>query len=866
MSAFRAALRISRRDALRFKGRSALIMIMIGLPVLVFTGFLTMTETTDLTPREEMIARLGAVADAAVYTHQSRLPVTQDRAGRFGNQDSAEPDRPVPWTAAEAARLTGGRVMPFYVYSTEARLPDGFDRVELLEIDLRDRLSTGIRTLAEGRFAATPQEIAITPALVGRGVRVGDTLRLTRRGEPKRVVGVVKNPVRPGVLEVVGLYGSVLPNQTGTDGAGWLVETPVPVTWEKVRELNKVGLHVASRAVIMGPRGEERFYPSNTSERGTWIAIGVVLVVTETVLLAGPSFAVGLRRRRRELATIAAQGGSPGHLRAIVLADGLLLGGVAALLGSALGIGVGVGVGKVLARLDDLRSGPVDVPWEPVLGIAALGLVSGLVAAVTPAVQAARQSPARVLAGRPDEVRDRAGRPLLGLVLLVLGTGAMIHLAFKSELGVAMATVVALFGLITLVPWLVGRTGPLVARLPLAARLSVRDAVRHRTRTASAVAAVMAATMGAVTVGMAFTTMYTARQQENPLSAPEGTLVVGSSRLDEGTWSKLRAAIEERLPGASLAAGLRVVDDKGSDQDPSIQLRPGDCSDNCPYLSWSPIDGPVGDERLLALFQGRRDPQAAAALAAGKAVVFDSRMISKDGMVSVSVGPLDEDGNDNKSFQVAAVLAQGAQADQSGGVLPASALTAAGFKLAERRIYAHGVPDKLLSGGIQATDRLNLDLRAVTPSAFAMLMVNHEGEQLTFYLSLAMIAAVILVLGGTFAATGLAAADMRQDLDTLSAVGGRPSTRRLVVAAQAGYIAGLGAVVGLAGGAISGLALARAMRGRRYNYSLSETAVQATAAVPWTFLAALVIGLPLLAALLAGLFTRTRLVLARRVV
>ena len=38
MSALLVALRISRRDAWRAKGRSALIIVMIGLPVLVITG------------------------------------------------------------------------------------------------------------------------------------------------------------------------------------------------------------------------------------------------------------------------------------------------------------------------------------------------------------------------------------------------------------------------------------------------------------------------------------------------------------------------------------------------------------------------------------------------------------------------------------------------------------------------------------------------------------------------------------------------------------------------------------------------------------------------------------------------------------
>ncbi|MFD0470595.1 FtsX-like permease family protein [Nonomuraea thailandensis] len=623
MSAFRAALRISRRDALRAKGRTALVIIMIGLPVLAITALLTLSETTDLTVREELPSRLGSVADAAVHAHMTTLPIQQDPAGRFGNQDPNKPGPPARWTAAEVSRLIGGRVIPFYDYTTDARLPDGFDRVDLLELDLREPLSTGMRTLAEGRLPASPEEIAVTPALLDRGVTVGGTLPLTKRGQPKRVVGVVEDPTRPGVMEVVGLYGSVLAKKSDPQGEGWLADTPAPVTWEKVRELNQLGLRVASRAVAESPRSEEHRYVPGSDDELLWLAIAVLLVVTETVLLAGPAFAVGLRRRRRELATIAAQGGSAGHLRTIVLADGLVLGGVAALLGVALGIGAGAVAESIAARALDWRSGPVDVPWAPVLGVAALGLLSALVAALAPAIRAARQSPARVLAGRPDEVRDRAARPLLGLVLLVIGAGAAIYLAPGSELAVVTASTVALFGLIALMPWLVRRTGSLAARLPLPARLSVRDATRHRARTVSAVAAVMAATMGAVTVGLAYTSTYTAEKQMNRLEAPEGTLTMSASGVDEATWGKLRAVVQERVPGADPVPALEGVDGDGRSMAALLQLVREDCPGSCEQYGVAYFDVPVGDARLLALLQGRKDPQAAAALAAGKIVVFD---------------------------------------------------------------------------------------------------------------------------------------------------------------------------------------------------------------------------------------------------
>ncbi|MEV5896960.1 FtsX-like permease family protein [Nonomuraea fuscirosea] len=841
MSAFRAALRISRRDAARAKGRSALIMVMIGLPVLLITGLLTLSQTTKLSARDELPSRLGSVADAAVYAHLRRTPVDQDPAGRFAGQPQTG-ERPPGWTTAEVTALTGGRLLPFHQYTTEARLTGGFGRVGLLEIDLRDPLGTGVRPLVRGRYPATPQEIAVTPALADAGVPVGSTLQVARSGEPKRVVGVVEHPNRPGISEIVALYDSVRPPEGTWRGPGWLADTPAPVTWQDVKRLNQAGVRVASRAVVESPRTDAFDAGSGRPDQRLWVAIAVLLVVTQTVLLAGPAFAVGLRRRGRELATIAAQGGSPRHLRTIVLADGLLLGGAAALIGAALGVGTGAIVEAVVARSLDWTSGPPDIPWWQVLGVAALGLVSALVAAVAPAAGAARQSPAQVLAGRAAKARERVGVPVLGLVLVLLGVATMFTVASRNDLGVVASATVTLFGLIALTPWLVGRTGRLAVRLPLPARLSIRDGARHRARTASAVAAVMAATMGAVTVGIAYNTTYVERREESRLAVPEGTLIVDGDSPDDHVWSEVRAAMRARLPGATFVPGLAAVDDQGREL--ATFLR-SPAASSSPYYG-SPFDLSItGDARLLALFQGRRDPSAEAALAAGRAVVFDPRLIS-DGAIDVTVQGGEE--ADGVPIRIPAVRARGAQAGQGGAVIPASVLKKAGFETAERRLYAT-LPQPV-------PDHLEPDLQALAIGASVVVIEDDSDEQYALMLGALLAAAVILVLGGTFAATGLAAADMRRDLDTLSAVGGPPLTRRLVVAAQAGYIAGLGAVTGLVAGLVTATAMTQGMRMARVSGGL---------ALPWPFLAALVLGLPLLAALIAGAFTRTRPAPARRV-
>ncbi|MFI7689139.1 FtsX-like permease family protein [Nonomuraea sp. NPDC049655] len=850
MSAFLAALRISRRDASRFKGRSALIMVMIGLPVLVITAVLTGAATTSVTPKERAVTRLGA-ADARLITFPYRTPVRQDYSGDSAYQPKSGTSQR-PWTPAEINTLLPGRLLRYQTSLVNVRLPDGFNQADVVEVDLRDPMTAGMRTLEQGRYAAAPGEVAISPKMADLGVRVGDTLTLRRPDRTVKVVGVAANPNRPGILELAALPEGVLVHQNDGNSSGWLVDTAGPVLRSKVSQLNDAGLGVTSRAVLDAHKDDSRGNPDDARAL-VQLGVVIVLVVMETVLLAGPAFAVGLRRRRRELAVISAQGGSARHLRLIVLADGLVLGGAAAVLGVVLGIGPGLLVESVAARELDWSHGPADVPWLPVLGVAALGLVSGLIAAIVPAVQASRQNTAQVLAGRAAQVQGRAPRPVLGIVLVAAGLGAIGYAMTRGTVTMIAAFVPFVFGMVALTPWLVQATSRIAARLPLPLRLSVRDAARHRVRTASATAAVMAATMAVVALGIGSSSAYTQQEEQSVTVFPLGTTVIGgATEVDGQTWARLKDAVRARFPGTDIVTGHEATDAKGRDLWLTV---PRTCEPACAQRFYD--QPPIGGADLLAFLQKRRDPQAAAALAAGKAVAFSTDVVS-DGTIELTVSDWDSDTiKERKRIRIPAVVSSGADPRQAGAVIPPQALAKAGLGTVERVLYTASPP--------QDERRMEADLRGEVNGNLYLNVKRGKAEDRAFALLVLLGAALVLVLGGTFAATGLAAADMRPDLNNLSAVGAAPRVRRLVVAAQAAYIAGLGAVVGLVAGAVAGVALTWPMTRMGAGGMRTLLDGPGTIDVPWSFLAVVVLGLPLVAALVAGLFTRTRLVLARRV-
>ncbi|GAA3660489.1 hypothetical protein GCM10022224_024830 [Nonomuraea antimicrobica] len=820
MSAVRAALRISRRNAWRSRGRSALIMTMIALPVLVITAFLTFAMTAEVSPQEGMGVVLGT-ADARLVLVPEDTTLRQTPNGAVSNTDGERATAPER-TADEVAALLGPgtRLLPF---STGVLLL-GAERVEALQTDLRDPLTRGMLTLSAGRLPAAAHEVVVTSAF---GLRPGEVLRPSGTA-PLTVVGVVEHPYRPSLLKVAGLDLPLAPAEEpgpmGEYGTGWLAATTRPVSWADVPELNSAGLYATMPAMLT----DRAIYTYLNVQHVVGIGAMVIMVVLETVLLAGPAFAVGLKRRRRELALIAAQGGSPRHLRTIVLADGLVLGGAATLVATPLGIGAGALTAHTLARWGG-QVGPLEIPWPPVLAVAALGLLAGVVAALVPAIQAARQDTATVLAGRAPEVTDRPGWPLAGAVLVLAGLGAIVVARRQQDtVWVFAAAVLVLFGLVVLTPWLVRRTGWTAARLWLPLRISVRDAVRHRSRTASAVAAVMAVTATVVAVGIGAYSEYMDRRNAYTSARPTGMLAIWGGNVGDAAWTRLRAEAARQLPGVPLAAGYHARDA----QDHRYALR---------YtVRWNGTrtrrTAAIGDEALLRLLQGRHDPRAAAALASGKAVVFDAAAL-RDGKLALRAsstsGPA-------RTFEVPAVLATPADEHQGGALLPRALVESAGFTTVERQLYAmHRLP---------ANSTLWRDLAKV---ASRVSVASEEGYRnlpdpgLWGWLG----GALVLVVGGTLAATRLAAADLRPERATMAAIGASPSTLRVVVAGQALYISVLGALMGLAAGAATGVALSRPMTTR-------GAGDVATIAVPWPFLVAVVVGLPVLATAVA-LLTRT---------
>lgn len=526
-----AALRIARRDAWRAKGRSALVLSMIALPIVGVSAADLTFRSSELSTEQQLTRQIGA-ADARFSDTGLNGPILQRPDGKHyapvGGYDKYRPDKEKE-QPLKAALPVSARVVEDSKGHAKVHTTHGLLGTDLRELDVHDPLTRGLITLDRGRLPSGPGEVIATNAfLKASGLHVGSAATPRGASDPYRIVGAYELPSFLKNTELLALPGTLFApldrDMRAAGGAGISASPSYLVavsgsggfTWNMVKEANTKGALVLSRAVTLRPpadsdvplykeQPQQEFDPADEGGKVTEkavLATVVGLAMLEICLLAGPAFAVGARRSRRQLGLVGANGGDRRHIRAIVLSGGLVIGAVAAVAGTAIGVALTIGLRPVLEDQLGVRFGGFAVRPLELLGIALLAVLTGLLAAIAPAITSSRQTVLASLTGRRGIRRANRVLPVLGLLAVVSGAAiALYGTNYRvSPTVVAGGSAIAELGVVALTPVLVGLFGRLGRWLPLSPRLALRDAVRNRGRTAPAVAAVLAAAAGTVAV------------------------------------------------------------------------------------------------------------------------------------------------------------------------------------------------------------------------------------------------------------------------------------------------------------------------------------------------------------------------------
>jgi putative ABC transport system permease protein len=852
MSALRAALRIAYRDALRAKGRSVLVLAMIGLPMFALAFSDVAVRTSQLSAGERARRALGTadlvthrVLDGPLHQYAADDYSTPATAGGQPSPDVPRLDRTSP---ADVLALLprGSRAEPRDTWAVvPVEVPGRVAPATVFRMDTAGPLSRGLVFLRSGRLPRAGGETALTRALAHTlGVGIGGSVTIGRPAVTYRVTGLV---VLPETQRAAAAY--VPPSAPAPAGVTrtrvWAVALPPGARdLDAMAALNAHGWLVSPRTWFFHPPPRRGPGPGGQSAGVLVVVLG--LATLEIVLLAGTAFAVGARRQRRALALVAATGGDRRDVRRIVLSGAAVLGAAASALGITAGIAVVAAYRPFAAqRLSGTAMGPLDIrPYE--LGaIVLVGAGTALLAALLPARAAARQPVVAALTGRRGQLHTPYRVPILAVLAIVAGTVLAYASAAATPVRFSLllaGAVVAELGFVACAPSLVGLVGRAGGRLPLPLRLAARDAARHRARSGPAVAAVVAAVAGSVAISVYLASDTELGRQEYQPRVLARTVVL--SRHD----------MANPLTDADVDAVARALPVRERiDYDAVGRF----CVGRGPCTEWSlsrPDGGDTsevtvgsGGPALVTWVLGRVDDAALAAYRSGAVVVTDPRWVV-DGHVALRAQTFGKAPHPTVRLLT----------------LPAVVARAPFYSAVPVAVVP---PDVLRRNNVpthpEATVFTTTRLPTAREEAAALAVGQRSQKFVDLYVErgytghsaaalLALLAAATLVtVGATAIATGLAAADSRPDLATLAAVGAAPRVRRTLAMAQAVVVAGLGSGLGLLAGLIPAVSIVSARTGMPL-------------VLPWPSLLVTAVAVPLLAALLVGAATRSRLPVVRR--
>lgn len=873
LNSWRLAFRIGGREIRRAPGRSILIMIMVGLPVLLIIAAVTWAHGTTST------AMLREVMGNAQALIQMQPASDQHRPGdRLG-------------------RLIDGRLLPLTAGDVGLELGTPI-HVPAVALPVDGMADTGLLELRSGHWPTADDQVLITKEFAGRHqLRPGAVLpafAVQPAGDPRptdlHIVGIAALPKIGGPSADLVLGRQQLITVNDPSQVQYLLLRPDPVQGDAVRRLQQHGFQVTSRYLVEHPEldpdaaGRSAYgFSGSPDDLAFYVLLGAGLLF-ESMLLAGPAFAISAARQRHTMGLIASNGALRTQLRRQLLGQALILGMLAGAIGVVLGILAGRYAEVLLARLTGSWAPAYPVSW-PAAGIALLGAaVAAVVAALLPARGVGRLELVAVLRRRTTAARTRTLTPVIGLMMFVAGTGVVVGFGFfgAAKMGprylMGAGTAAAFVGAMLVLPWLVTGLGRIAAGLPVSIRLAGRDAARQLGRTVPAMAAVLVASGMFTIMGISLASDDLVQQQQyQPQTAigqgtvspaPDAAVTINVIRGRHPEWKVtgrpvLGGQIDPMTPGPTVAIvpsgctpGQAVTAGTGTDGQTDLRCAEGR-SDDGATVQVVPDDqlGSIGLPAAARELLGR----------GGLALVMPRLGYSGDparwiGTQLITAG---------HATVVAGIRHGKAYRSGSPSTLPAMVIDRRQFTGTLRAqddgtigwIAAHTADQAKLPTSVEAWDvsapgtaipaaeQQTINELAATDAPLYVERGYQSATQGPRLVLLGLGSALVII--AALVATALSQVEARPDLATLAAVGAPPGLRRRFAAAQAAIIVLVGVIIGQLVGLTAGVAFA-ASNTREYSGGgpMAPTG-PAVIVVPWEQPVLLLVGAMAVAGVLA---------------
>jgi putative ABC transport system permease protein len=814
----------------------------------------------------------SAVATATPATAAGTLGSAQDAVSFTGTSSRLTAD-------IAAVRQQFGQVD--VIESQDQTVPGSVQTFTLRAQDPHGPFGQPLLSLVSGSYPAGAGQVAMTSGLASDlHLSVGSTWTLG--GVSRTVVGIVENP-----QSLLDEFALVAPGQ---------VTSPDQVT--VLFNGNGLSTDAISAKLPSGSAvSDAQSVANQNAVNPETISLAAAILGMLLIALVGVGgFSVLAQRRLRSIGMLAAQGATAQNIRLVVRANGAATGVAGAVAGFLIGM-----IGWLLYRPTAQSSahhviGVFQLPWTVIIVSMVLAVLATYFAASRPAKAISRVPVVAALSGRPPAPK-KAGRLVIpiGTALLVLsfillglagaasGTGGG---GGGNPLGeVGLGLILLAVGVIMLAPTTLGVVAWLGNSAPISMRLALRDLSRYRARSGPALAAIALSTLIAVIV-----CVESAGRFANNLDYAGPNLT--SSQLVVYTAAGPYGGSTLVTPGAGGGTGTAVVNGRGptrhgqgsagqSDAGQGDAGQGGQSAPPTPSVAdqakvADQIAKSLGNAGIITLYSTSVGLTHAAGGRSWSGPIYlaTPQLLQMFGISASEVNP-DADilttrpGLSTESLmQLTYGQGKGGPPPLGGNVYPCpagsclanppiqevgqlpSGTSAPNTVVTEHAIATLHQQSSISTSGwlIQVPGGLTAaEIRGVQQAAAAAGMTvetRNSIPSLETIVNDATVFGILLALAILGMSVGLVRSEASKDLRTLSATGASGITRCILVATTAGALGFTGALIGIAGGYLAAIGFAR---------SNQLDGLSSLNAIPVGNLLLILVGMPLIAALVAGL-------------
>jgi putative ABC transport system permease protein len=708
-------------------------------------------------------------------------------------------------------------------------VPGSVETVDYRAQDPGGAYGRGLLALRRGSYPTGPRQVAVTDG-VAELLRLDIGTTLTLDGRRRTVVGIVENPRKLSDEFALVSRSSAHPDY---------VNALVDASDQTIESFFGPGANPPALGSVQ-IRGND--HPQ--AETLAIFSVTTVFLLLAS-LIAAAGFAVVAQRRLRQLGMLAAVGATQKQLRLVLLANGAIVGTIAAIVGAIAGLAAWVVFAPTLEPAVDHRIDPLSLPWWLIVTAVILAVLAATAAAWWPGRTAARLPIVLALSGRPPEPRPARHSAIAAAALIAVGVGCLALSGRDRPVLIVAGIVATISGGLLLGPLAIRIFSGLAGRLSVAPRLALRDLVRYQARSGAALAAVTLALGIAATVVIVASAEAAKKASEPPALSDRQIRLYFSSGdtriltpLDEpAQLPRLAASVRQLVARLNLDSATVVPLSRATQPG----ARPLVAGDN---RFFAPVDVTRRHGRNFRP-EGQlyvATPVVLSYLGIDAATIDGStdflvdRSVRTDGLVIPSMTSREALAVRNiRRIEVGRHLF-----GFDSGHTPPSFITRNGLR---RHGWKQIPAGWLVESGRPLTNDQIADARRVAADAGLTIEVQAKAASNAKIMAIATAAGGILALAILALTVGLIRSESAGDLRTLAATGATSRIRRTLTGATAGALALLGALLGVAGAYVVMLAL--------YHDDLGYLSD-----VPALYLALAVIGVPLTAAaagwLLAG--------------